>query len=620
MEQPSAADNLTGRGVESRSGAADPDPSQEASVGKARNRRHRRWRRFRRRVRRALRRRAVLAGLAIVVVTVGWSAWSAYRVQVELREAEAALDELVTSVRDRDGAGREAAAIRVQQRALAAREGTDGPWWATMTLTPYIGDDLRGLRAMSESLDTLASEGVPPLLAAADRADQGLAEDSQVDLAVLAELADPVDAARSAFARAADNLEDVDPVTFVPSFRRRYEDYRAVVVTAEQALVAGASAIRELPSMLGRDGPRDYLLVFQNNAEIRATGGLAGAWARVHAERGRLSIEEQGSASDFDTRRDGAPYLSAQELALYGAPMGRYFQDAGVTPDFDRAAELLAGHFTETYGHELDGVVSIDPVALSYVLDGVGGVEVGRGLTLSSDNVIEVLLHEVYLRLRPDQQDRAFQLVTRRVFTALTDTVPEPVAVILGMFRAATEDRFRVAAFDRPELDTDVGADPVPHVDIALNDATGAKMSYFLRHDASVEAIACDGIGRQELAGRLRLTQDIDQTAAADLPDYVSGGNRYGVAVGSQAVVVRLFGPRGGSIQSISLAGAEQTFDAAYVGGRPSVAVAVVLSGRQALDLDFAMLTGPGQSADGLVDVTPGVEPGDLDSTFDSAC
>ena len=46
--------------------------------------------------------------------------------------------------------------------------------------------------------------------------------------------------------------------------------------------------------MAGADGPRDYLLVFQNNAEIRATGGLPGSWARLHAEDGKLEHRPAG--------------------------------------------------------------------------------------------------------------------------------------------------------------------------------------------------------------------------------------------------------------------------------------------------------------------------------------
>ena len=51
-----------------------------------------------------------------------------------------------------------------------------------------------------------------------------------------------------------------------------------------------------MPALLGGSGPRDYLLVFQNNAELRATGGLPGVMSLIHAENGRVDITRQASA------------------------------------------------------------------------------------------------------------------------------------------------------------------------------------------------------------------------------------------------------------------------------------------------------------------------------------
>lgn len=57
-----------------------------------------------------------------------------------------------------------------------------------------------------------------------------------------------------------------------------------------------------MPSMLGADGPRRYVAVFENTAEARGTGGLPGAFAVLRAERGRLSFEHFGN----DTELSGA--------------------------------------------------------------------------------------------------------------------------------------------------------------------------------------------------------------------------------------------------------------------------------------------------------------------------
>ena len=59
----------------------------------------------------------------------------------------------------------------------------------------------------------------------------------------------------------------------------------------------GARAARLLPPMLGADGPRNYLVAFQNLAEPRATGGIFGSCALIRTDRGTISIVDHGAAS-----------------------------------------------------------------------------------------------------------------------------------------------------------------------------------------------------------------------------------------------------------------------------------------------------------------------------------
>ncbi|MFP3380911.1 DUF4012 domain-containing protein, partial [Bacillus sp. SIMBA_069] len=50
------------------------------------------------------------------------------------------------------------------------------------------------------------------------------------------------------------------------------------------------NAVPLLPSMLGAGGPRDSLLVAQNPAELRSTGGLIRAVALIRADGGAVSL------------------------------------------------------------------------------------------------------------------------------------------------------------------------------------------------------------------------------------------------------------------------------------------------------------------------------------------
>ena len=82
------------------------------------------------------------------------------------------------------------------------------------------------------------------------------------------------------------------------------------------------------------------------------------------------------------------------------------------------------------------GVISLDVVAMSYLLEGVGPVQVGD-VTLTSDNAVEMLLNRPYLELDPARQDAFFALAAKTVFESLTGDVAAPRDFFAGLSRAA---------------------------------------------------------------------------------------------------------------------------------------------------------------------------------------
>ncbi|WP_296606195.1 DUF4012 domain-containing protein, partial [Nocardioides sp.] len=395
-------------------------------------------------------------------------------------------------------------------------------------------------------------------------------------------------------------------------------------------LASAETATAVAPTMLGADGARDFLVIFQNNAEIRPTGGLPGSWAMVHAEDGRLRMEIQGSANDFPVTQTAVGLLTNEEIDVYGRVFGQYFHDAGFTPDFPRAAELWDAHWREQHpDRPLDGVLAVDPVALSYLLEATGPVEVGE-TTLTSGNVVEQVLNRPYLDLPVSQQDPYFQEVARSVFGAVTSNITSPIAFVEGVSRAAAEGRLLVASFDEQveselagtrvagELAGDDGS--TPHIDVGLSDLTGSKMSYYLRYDGEVDAVRCTD-GAQTLTGALTLRQVIAPAEAAKLPDYVTGGGAYGTDPGSQYVMVRVYGPWGGSLDRLRIDGRDlKDLEVKEIDGRPVANVDILLSSRRDKLLTWQATTGEGQTGPGELTMTPSVVPGLDRHPFASAC
>ena len=151
----------------------------------------------------------------------------------------------------------------------------------------------------------------------------------------------------------------------------------------------GARIARLLPPMLGSEGPRTYLVVFQNPAELRATGGIFGSYALVNADHGKIIIKEQGASSRtlgfFDPP---VATLTPNQIELYSELMAQYPMDVNFTPDYPTAARLFAEMYRLRKGTAVDGVLALDPVALSYTLKGAPPIDVGDGVNITSDNLV----------------------------------------------------------------------------------------------------------------------------------------------------------------------------------------------------------------------------------------
>lgn len=574
-------------------------------------------------------RRLLLGLVGVLVLSIVWSVWTAWRTERDLRAAEEALDRLQSAVGRGDDGARDAAVTEFRDSAASAKDRTDGLWWSAMTKLPLLGDDAAGVEVLSTSVDLVAQDAVGPLVATIDSLD-GLVADGRVDPSRVTALQEPVVGASQAVRDAADLMAAPDSRNFVSALRTRYDNYARRISGVAEDFSAAETALEVLPTLLGADGPRDYLFVFQNNAEIRSTGGLPGSWARVHVNDGTFELLEQGNASDLATGKTEAD-LTGEELAVYDDLPALYFQDANFIPDFPRAADIFDKFWSAKYPSiKLDGVLALDPVGMSYLITGTGPVTAGP-LTLTAENIVAELLNNTYLTVAdPVAQDRRFQQVARAIFTSTSSELASPLDFVTGISRAIHERRLLFAPFESRSKDllsdtTILGAisgddGSTPHVDIGVNDTTGSKMSYYLRYDVDVRSQSCrDEV--QRLTATMTLNQAISPADAKNLPDVITGGGAFGTPIGSQLVALRIYGPFEGTIENVLIDG--KRVDPEYglsIDGRPVVTVVPLIETRDDVLVTWEMMTGPSQTGAGELGVTPSVVSGSSDSRFASAC
>jgi hypothetical protein len=149
----------------------------------------------------------------------------------------------------------------------------------------------------------------------------------------------------------------------------------------------GARLGPSLPWLLGLDGPRTYLVLVQNNHELRATGGFIAAVGRVSVDNGELK--------GFEFDDSYALYSDTSTYPPAPRPMQQYMnipllvmRDANWSPDFPTTAQVARAFYAQETGLEVDGVFTIDLNAVKHLIGALGALEVpGAGEPITGDNI-----------------------------------------------------------------------------------------------------------------------------------------------------------------------------------------------------------------------------------------
>lgn len=562
------------------------------------------------------RRRWVQLVVLVVALVLAVLAYQVVRTALALRDAEESARAVRDALADREVDTAESRLDDLRSSADTARSHSDGVLWRVATLVPFVGDDLAAVRQVSAALDEVA-QAAPAGVGLVSRLTTGpglRTGSGAVDLDLVRSLRPDATRLAAGADAAADALAAVDPSTLVgrlaPSVTAAVEQVDALRSASDGIVVA----TDVLPRVLGGDGERRYLLVVQNNAEIRATGGLPGSTSVLTASDGTIDLGFQGKALDLDTGSGAVADFLPGEEEVFGPLLVSDFRDTNFTPDFPRAASLMSAFVDESAEAPVDGVVSVDPVLLAEVLRSTGPVTVG-GRRLDADNAVRELLLETYLRLPdPDAQDAFFRRAARAIFARVLSDQGDQVELLRTLGEGVSQRRLLFWSDDQA-VQQRVGPTAIagalpsgtgrPEVGLYLNDGTQAKMQYFLRSEASVVSEGCDVEGRQVVRARLSLTNDLD-LPVDELTDYVTG-NGGQAPRGTSLMQLRMFAPEGGELLGLEVDGERADVGQGSVYGRQVTQLPVELGPGETTEVVAQFAGRAGDTGDPRLQWTPSI-------------
>ncbi len=254
---------------------------------------------------------------------------------------------------------------------------------------------------------------------------------------------------------ARNEVASIDTGKYPESFRNtrirgRIDAAKNFIIGADIAVSENKDALMIAPDALGQTSPKTYLLLFQNDKEIRPTGGFMTAYAFLKLDKGHISTTTSDDIYRLDEKlldvckNKICPLTPPAPIVKYlpeadGKPRSAWsMRDSNISPDFPTSAK----EFERMYqmlgeGLPFDGIITIDTEVVKDLIAITGPIDV-FGTTYSAENdkrcnctnVIYELEHYAEIASKGENDRKAIlgtlmQQVLARSLGSVMDKLPD---------------------------------------------------------------------------------------------------------------------------------------------------------------------------------------------------
>ena len=499
----------------------------------------------------------------VLLIAVGVAGYSFMRevgqVRTSLEQAKTGIAGLAADVKHGDPKALTNTADQITSNVDSAVQTVNGPMWDIAAHVPFVGQNIDAVQRVTRAVDILVQDALPPGLDVMSslNVNKLALKGGGLNLAPFRKAEAAIPDITDAFRAAQGQIAPIDQSSLMPVVAKPVQQITSLIDSTTPTLESAQKYLPTLLDIAGANGRKTYLLIFQNNAEIRATGGNPAASMVMTVDDGRFKEVDQSSSATFyanGTAGQQWTKLPKSTVGLYLDGFAQYSQNFTMTPNFPTTATLFQNLWKQSSGTTLDGVISIDPVVLSHLLAVAGPVTLATGEQVTSANAVKLLLNDAYVRYPlGSESDAFFSDVSKRVFDHLTSASWDPTKMLAALATSTQEQRVYLN-FRNPRaqaLAVDLGVDGALQTNVAkktqlgmyLNDSSVGKLEYNL---TSAITATCNAQART-VTETMTLHNSIPDSIVSD---YILGARnwRYGIARSTMMLDVVSFAPPGATI------------------------------------------------------------------------
>ena len=394
----------------------------------------------------------VVAGLIVLVV---WFLGSALLAGFHAWRANAALNAMTDQIAAGDPQAAAASISSARSNASELQDSINSAPLALLTVVPYFKTNFAGADTFMDAAGSVldAADVTNTLYASLSGADGGTDAafaNGTINIGALERIQPQVQQISAYLQQAQQTLGQLPP-RVSPQLRDAAAKAEAKIAGIQTGLNIYEEIRPDLPTLLGRGKPARYLVVFHNPGEMFPGGGAALNVALVQFDDGKLDVVEKGAVStDFfpgNPRVSWDPVAGGPYYETSNAKDG--FAWSNLHQDYRITGEDIMRSWVANGEPPVDGVISLDPAAMSAAVAATGPIETPLYGQITADNLVSKLFYEEYNE-DPAAQARRHQVNQQLIDEMLARMQNGNTALTIGraMFATAPGHHVRIHLSD----------------------------------------------------------------------------------------------------------------------------------------------------------------------------
>lgn len=340
----------------------------------------------------------VLAILLVITLFVGMRAFGVYKQAMKVKaQASVAFTQLKTQ--DIAGARDELAKTQTEITALKKEMGGIAFLKFVPLVSGYYNDADHIVKASSYGVNAgiVTADALIPYvdvlgLKGKGTFTGGTAQDRiRTAVKTMGKVVPQIDNIEKELKLARDEIDQVNPGHYPPigklkDVRDQLTQVKNIADGAVVAVGQGKPLIKALPTLLGEKEGKKYLLLFQNDAELRPTGGFLTYYAIFRVEEGDIKVDSSSDIYNLDNSISSHPAPSDIIKKYFPSVKQAFIRDSNLSPDFvESMKNFNALYEKSSQKNDVDGIIAINTHFFVNIIRILGEVQ-ASGLKFTADN------------------------------------------------------------------------------------------------------------------------------------------------------------------------------------------------------------------------------------------